>query len=425
MSFLLKIVEGPNKGAEIALVDGLEVTLGKSDDCDIVLADQTMPDEPIAIKADESGVTVGGEPLDPFTVKTFGTTSLAVGPADAPWDELKWQKTGETGGGERETRNQENENGDARSGKRETGSADETKDEKSGDGKKDAGEPDGKKRKRGGCCGCIVVIALLLVAAAVAAWFFRREAKDFCDERGWSADWAMGKINGLVGMVWHHKTNEPAPEKKHTLEDVAEKYGLAFDGTTLSGNVATRRERLAASAEAYAARPGADLDISDDESFRSAAEDALFTFTEGAIKVVAATNRFLEVAGVSRSPSALKKTIEALNADMPRLRGIDVKKVTFRGLEGWKAVADDVANADGENADDSGDAPPSVQARKASKMPAPLPLCGILTTPYPCIIARDGRRYLEGSAIDGGVITEIGADYVTITNSTGRFTWKP
>ena len=43
MNFLLKIVEGPNKGAEIALVEGVAVTLGKGDDCDIVLADPTLP----------------------------------------------------------------------------------------------------------------------------------------------------------------------------------------------------------------------------------------------------------------------------------------------------------------------------------------------------------------------------------------------
>ena len=50
MSFLLKIVEGPNKGAEIALVEGVAVTFGKGDDCDIVIADSTMPAEPMKIE---------------------------------------------------------------------------------------------------------------------------------------------------------------------------------------------------------------------------------------------------------------------------------------------------------------------------------------------------------------------------------------
>ena len=90
MSFLLKIVEGPNKGAEIALVEGVAITLGKGDDCDIVLADTTLPSTPFSIEASDGGVTVDGEPLEPFAVKTSGATSFAVGPADAPWGELKW-----------------------------------------------------------------------------------------------------------------------------------------------------------------------------------------------------------------------------------------------------------------------------------------------------------------------------------------------
>ncbi|MBQ6137767.1 MAG: hypothetical protein IJI73_10410, partial [Kiritimatiellae bacterium] len=90
MNFLLKIVEGPNKGAEIALVEGVAVTLGKGDACDIVLADPTMPDAPSTVEASADGVSLDGSPVEPFHVKTLGATSFAVGPADAPWDGLVW-----------------------------------------------------------------------------------------------------------------------------------------------------------------------------------------------------------------------------------------------------------------------------------------------------------------------------------------------
>ena len=90
MNFLLKIVEGPNKGAEIALVEGVEVTLGKNDECDIILADSSLPAKPIAISADGARVKFDGEALAPFHVTTIGATSLAIGPADAPWGELVW-----------------------------------------------------------------------------------------------------------------------------------------------------------------------------------------------------------------------------------------------------------------------------------------------------------------------------------------------
>ena len=51
MNFIIKIVEGPNRGAEIALPEGVAVTLGKSDACDVVLADSTLPDEPLTFAA--------------------------------------------------------------------------------------------------------------------------------------------------------------------------------------------------------------------------------------------------------------------------------------------------------------------------------------------------------------------------------------
>ena len=90
MSFLLKIVAGPNKGAEIALPEGVAVMFGKGDECDIVLADPTLPDAAMALKASPDGVTLDGVPLEPLAVAERGATAFAVGPADAPWGELKW-----------------------------------------------------------------------------------------------------------------------------------------------------------------------------------------------------------------------------------------------------------------------------------------------------------------------------------------------
>ena len=65
MKFLLKIVQGPNAGAEIALVEGVRVTLGSADSCDIVLADPTLPAEACAIEASADSVALsvsGSEP---------------------------------------------------------------------------------------------------------------------------------------------------------------------------------------------------------------------------------------------------------------------------------------------------------------------------------------------------------------------------
>ena len=91
MSALLKIVQGPNAGAEIALPDGVEVSVGKADSCDIVLADPTLPDAPLTLSSDASGaVLLDGVPLEPLHVRTLGSTALAVGPDAAPWGPLVW-----------------------------------------------------------------------------------------------------------------------------------------------------------------------------------------------------------------------------------------------------------------------------------------------------------------------------------------------
>ena len=404
MSFILKIVEGPNRGAEIALVEGVAVTLGKGDECDIVLADSTLPEEPLSIEATGDAVTVNGEQLEQFAVKTLGATSFAVGPTDTPWGELKWNR--ETGNGEWGTGNGERGTG---SGKRED--EDAPRDPSPAPEEEKLPEPDKKKH---GYLGCIVVVVLFVLLLAAFAWFFRSTVRPYA-EKALAYARETFHFGGGAGGVGTGAT------RLMTLSEVASRYGLELeenDGQAkLSGNLKTRAERLRATAEAYEARPGVDLDLSDDESFRSAADDALFTITEGAMKVVAATNRVLSIAGTSSSPFALKRILESLNADLPKLRDIDATGVAYGMVPG-----------DEEIDNDDGEMPIGVARarRRATKLNEPsLPVCGILTTPYPCLVMRDGSRVLEGAALGGNVIVKIEADAVTVTNATGRFTWKP
>ena len=397
MNFLLKIVEGPNRGAEIALVEGVAVTLGKGDECDIVLADSTLPEEPLSIEASEDAVTVNGEHLEQFAVKTLGATSFAVGPADAPWGELKWNR--ESGNGERGTGNGEREDEDA------------PRDPSPAPEEEKTPEPEKKKH----CClGCLVVVVLFVLLLAALAWLFRATVRPYAEKALAYARESLHLGNGTGDMG----TGAALPK---TLSEVASSYGLELeedDGQAkLSGNLKTRAERLRATAEAYEARPGVDLDLSDDESFKAAAEDALFTITEGAMKVVAATNRVLSIAGTSSSPFALKRILESLNADLPKLRDVDVAGVAYGIVPG---------NEESDNDDGEMLIGVSRAKRRASKPNEPsLPVCGILTTPYPCLVMRDGSRVLEGAALGGNVIVKIEADAVTVTNATGRFTWKP
>ena len=403
MNYLLKIVEGPNKGAEVALVEGVAVTLGKGDDCDIVLVDSTMPDAPLNVEATAGGVMVDGKPVEQFEVMTSGATSFAVGPAGAPWGALKWPKA------ETEEPKEKPETAEKPEATEETGASE-----------KPAEPAEAPSRRHGGCCGCLVALFLVLAAIAILCWFFRdriRESDRFEQfakiGKGWYSRFARESRDAKV-----------SGEKHESLSDIVGKYGLKLvesNGvSTVVGNLRTRRDRLAATAEAYQAKPWVELDLTDDESFRAAADDALFTYTEGALNVAAATNRFLRIAGTSPSPLSLKRTLEALNADLPRLRGVDVSGVVM-GVVARPVEADD----DSVIAGDEGFSVRRAAARKARKGAPVLPVCGILTTPYRCLVMRDGRRIMEGAPLGDGVIVEIGADSVTITNSAGRFTWKP
>ena len=404
MNFLLKIVEGPNRGAEIALVEGVAVTLGKGDECDIVLADSSLPEEPISIEASSDAVTVNGEQLEQFAVRTLGATSLAVGPADAPWGELKWPQKAEG----QKPKGESVETTDARGGEtpapRDTGPAPE-------EGEADA--PESEKKKHG-CLGCLVVFVLLVLLLGVLAWLFRATVRPYAEK-------ALAYVRESLHCGGVADGVGAGVARAMTLSEVASSYGLELeenDGQAkLSGNLKTRAERLRATAEAYEARPGVDLDLSDDESFKTSADDALFTITEGAIKVVAATNRVLSIAGTSSSPFALKCILEALNTDLPKLRDVDATGVAYGMVPGNEA---------GDNDDGEVLIGVSHAKRRAAKAKDPsLPVCGILTTPYPCLVMRDGSRVLEGAALGGNVIVKIEADAVTVTNATGRFTWKP
>lgn len=404
MNYLLKIVEGPNKGAEVALVEGVAVTLGKGDDCDIVLVDSTMPDAPLNVEATAGGVMVDGKPVEQFEVMTSGATSFAVGPAGTPWGALKWPKA------ETEEPKEKPEAAE----KPEAVEAAETTE-------KPAEPAEASGRRRGGYCGCLVALFIVLAALAVLCWIFRDRIRESDRYEQFAK----------IGKGWYSRfTRESrdakvSGEKRESLSDIAGKYGLKLvesNGvSTVVGNLRTRRDRLAATAEAYQAKPWVELDLTDDESFRAAADDALFTYTEGALKVAAATNRFLRIAGTSPSPLSLKRTLEALNADLPRLRGADVSGVVMGVVPAAPAEPEDDAVIAGED----GFSVKRTSVRKSRKGAPVLPVCGILTTPYPCLVMRDGRRVMEGAVFGDGVIVEIGADSVTITNSAGRFTWKP
>ena len=420
MGFLLKIVEGPNKGAEIALPDGVPVTLGKSDDCDVVLADATLPDAALTLAATADGVTLDGEALAPFAVAERGATAFAVGPADEPWGELKWPAPEKAAREDAEAPHEDGAADDARPASEEDQPAAE---QPAAEEDSTEASAEGKKKKRSGCLVCLIVLVLILIALGVFGWFFRERAKPYVERARPYAERAMAKVAQLV------KKSDAAPAADETAKEVdwivvlAERYGLVATNragrAVLTGDFATRAARLTATAESYAACPGIELDFCDDESLKTAAEDTFALVGEPDLRVTAATNRVLSLAGTAVD---LRRTLEALAADLPKLRDVDVAEV--------KTSRSDAATQ-GETAS-SGEAGASRGAEAARRDAAArrenqlsLPVCGILTTPYPCLVLKSGARVMEGAPFGGSIVMKIEADAVTLTNANGRVVWRP
>ena len=433
MSFVLRIVGGPNKGAEIALPEGVAVTLGKSDACDVVLADATLPDESLTLAAAPDGVTLDGAALEPFAVVERGATAFAVGPADKAWGELKWP--------ERATGNEESASAEAAADKRGTGNEDAASSNVShlaSEAKPAPSAPPREKKKRPGCLGCLLWTVLLLVVLGALGWFFRHEAqpyvekarpyveraKPYAERMKACAGRMISKFSSRSEKVCEAADPGLPDDSISPLQEIVQRYNLSQTDragrTVLTGDFATRAERLVATAEAYAACPGIELDFCDDESLTTAATDTLALVGEQELRVVAATNRVLVLSG---RVADFRRTLDALAADLPKLRDVDLSGVATRG---GATVAD--AASEALAADRTGDPAASRVSRLASPAaPAQpsLPVCGILTTPYPCLVLKSGARVLEGAPLGTWTVARIEADSVTLTNAERSVTWKP
>lgn len=430
MSFVLRIVGGPNKGAEIALPEGVAVTLGKSDACDVVLADATLPDESLTLAAAPDGVTLDGAALEPFAVVERGATAFAVGPADKAWGELKWPErvVEAPAPSQNEEAAQSREEESARAAAEPKGSEDES-------ARRDAEAQRAETgKKRQGCLGCLLWMVLLLVVLGALGWFFRREAqpyvekarpyveraKPYAERMKAYAGRMLSKISSRSEEACEPSDPSQPDDSISPLQEIVQRYNLSQTDragrTVLVGDFATRAERLVATAEAYAACPGIELDFCDDESLTTAATDTLALVGEQELRVVAATNRVLVLSG---KVADLRRTLDALAADLPKLRDVDLSETAVS-----RSGAGILAGVQEKQEVNPSSGSPAPLQKKGDVRPS-LPVCGILTTPYPCLVLKSGARVLEGAPLGTWTVARIEADSVTLTNAERSVTWRP
>lgn len=436
MDWLLKIVEGPMKGAEIALVEGFAVSFGSGDDCDIVVHDATVPARACELEAGASGVsiTVGGgeaEVLPAFEVRSFGTTAFAVGPTDGEWEALVRPVAPAF----------ERPDSENAASERAASSAD-AEDAATGRGNDGGTDKPGRSR-RSGCLLWLVLLLLFIVAVVLAWWFWPKvaekcpwaeNARVVCVEK--ARTW-LGAKNGQ-GCPEKRKSGKGAKNfgsPKFSLAELAESYGLALtnnsqssvDCQLLSGNLKRRTERLAIRALALAADPNVKFDLTDDETLFSASTELIFACSDGALKVDAATNRVVTLSGYAPSALALEKALRALDADVKGIERLDTSRVHVGGTPPAEVAATPFVR---EKA--PGEYPVVVIPAHTPEAPLPrkkaardYPIAGILTIPYPCVVLRNGERLLEGAQIGKAELVKIETDRLTLKDDGQEVVWKP
>ena len=419
MNYLLKIVQGANAGAEIALADGT-VTFGSSDSCDIVLADSSLAAEAFAIETTDTGVSLKALPdgeakkIDLYTLFSFGNSSFAVGENGAAWPELKSPEPPpppEQPAADTETDSSAST----------PPSSSDTPPSTDGGPRPDTEEPrptEGKHSSRRSCLGCLLVLLLLLVFFAIGYFLALRYG------RIWeSVPFVREKLDTLAA-----EKETPAAESEppaDTLAAWAATNGVAVlekDGeTVLSGNFAKRADRLNFAQDAYERDANLILDLSDDETLKSGVEEVLFVLTEGRTKLVVATNRVVKLAGRARSRDELLHTVAAICTDVNRVRVVDDTAV----------ACDDGKRTDAPTryqalSSQAARKHPFVTPAPKPGMPEPkCPVAGVILMPYPCLVLRDGSRAAEGSMVGEFKVEKIEADKVTLKRGEETVTWKP
>lgn len=405
MNWLLKIVEGPLKGAEVALVDGRRVSLGSDDACDIVVGDAALAAQACELDVSGTGVTVltpdgAATALKPFEVRTFGTTAFAVGPVDQPWGDLVYPPP---------------EAPDAPVPAPSEPSAEP-----------EAAEPppaeaEAAPKRRHGCLGTLLVLLLLLVGALALLHCCRASIEARWPQVARFRAEVESAVQGQWGRWFGMARPASAPVATGpTLPELAAQHGLALVETNgvrqLAGNVRRRTERLAIRALALADDPSVQFNLTDDETLRASADELLFVVTEGALKATAASNRVVTLAGYAPSAAKLERALRALAADVPGIERVETKAVQVGGPAPAGTVAAEVAP----------DAPKGGRPRTGQERKRTVePIAGILMHPYPCVVLRTGLRLAEGAQIGTATIVRIEADRLILRDGKTEFAWRP
>ena len=393
MKFLLKIVQGPNAGAEVALVEGMNLTFGCGDECDIILSDASVGEKAFELEVTSERVVAlmpGGKTvkLEPYHVTQVGASALVVGPQEGAWKTLVWPKA-----------------------EVETPKDDEEKVET------DDKEPESAKKCFPFGCAFVIFAFIALLALGFFAWkTYPAETEEY-SSNAWSG---IKQIYCAASEKFKREPIAIVTESVESLDDIAKECGFTVvrtgEDVSVKGDFKTRVKRLEATARACAAHPGVKVDFADAESLVLAVNEFLFLVTEDKLKLEKLEGRKAFLSGRVSSRAHLEKILKSMSEDIPKISEVDCSSVS---LDPTVCALDSMDGANGEK---------SFSKRKnaAKSTPAPkMPIAGILTIPYPCLVLNDGTRAMEGARFGEFTIEKIKPDSITVRGADGTFEWRP
>ena len=471
MPKILKILTGPQEGAELELDAGIALRIGTDDSCDIVLVDAMAPAQALELVMEGADVSVTaaaerlfagdaalpvGEKtaLPDYTILTIGSTRCAVGDADKPWPPLRWIPL-DILLAEKPQPEQEAE----KPAEESTDKPEQEEAPLSREQLEKIDELQSQKRAKRGRGFAILSWLILILICAAGMWFTGRHV--------WKI--AAPKEKEVAKEV----AENAHKNRLEKLRERAEALGLTIeeeeDGSIrrIAGNVPKTSQRTVIEQIVKYDCPQVICEMTDDETLARSVKELVWGLTEGRLQLVSLKDRVAKLMGMTNSEEEWNTIVDNIRHDIPRLASVEsdvvyadvmaaklreaLSKTGFHDVRvevlpgelqfvGYapkessqtfiklleEAVKYFPENArlsnlvkwkDAETVID-GEDPVAPKVRQ-------LPITGIVVHPYPCVILADGQRLGTGSMVGGYTIDEISLTEVSLSKEDEKLTWRP
>jgi type III secretion system YscD/HrpQ family protein len=455
-SFILKILTGPQEGAEVELTAGRSATVGSGFQCDIALVDAMLAPEQgtfvvqeagVQFTATADGVHLGEEPVAAgktvevplYTALTLGGTRVALGKPGETWPPITWPELSALKPAEVVPTTPEEE---------------PSAEPAEGVPAPAAEEPPAptEKSARGRATRYLVwallalVVLLLALGVGCVFWRFSAPPRD------------IAKVLKA--------------QRREQLEKLMETHGLTLKDGVLAGNLKEARTRLDIERFVYTEFPGEiQPELTDDQTLRESLSQVLEGLGSGLIVVDGVTDCRATVHGLVPTKEVWANDLEHIRQDVPKLKEVRAKFVVcvdetlirmrnvlrlfpafgnvavswknnqfvFEGVveEGSRKDFLEMLTEVGKNLPRNAVLVNAVKWRVASPSAAVagtpgaapdvdgLPITGVIFQPFTCLQLKDGTRVFEGGAIGDFLVEKITPDEVIFRQGGRKVTWRP